>query len=79
MNQFEGDIHLDKSTILVDDIINSGNSILKQIIALENEGIKVTAVLCILIFHSESWYEELQKRNIKIYSLISHDEISLEL
>jgi outer membrane protein assembly factor BamB/orotate phosphoribosyltransferase len=79
MNLFEWDIDSEKPVILVDDLINSGESILRQIIALQNEGIRVAAVICILIFHPEEWYEELQKRNIKIYSLISHDEISSEL
>ena len=47
--------------------------------ALEKEGIQVVAVVCILIFHPEAWYEELERRNIKIYFLISHDEVSQDL
>ncbi|MBP9811947.1 PQQ-binding-like beta-propeller repeat protein [Candidatus Gracilibacteria bacterium] len=73
---FEGTIDTKKPVILVDDIINSGTSIMKQIYALEKEGIKVIAVAAILRFHPEEWYSELKERNIKIHSLISHDEIA---
>lgn len=66
----EGSLNEEK-IILVDDLLNSGSSFLRQIKVLETLGRKVEAVLVVVRFKEESYYEELTNRGIKIYSLFT--------
>jgi outer membrane protein assembly factor BamB/orotate phosphoribosyltransferase len=55
--------------VLLDDIMNRSNSLLKQIEVLESMGERVYAVLTIIRYRDVSYYEQLHKRGIKIISL----------
>ncbi|HEV3245023.1 MAG TPA: PQQ-binding-like beta-propeller repeat protein [Candidatus Paceibacterota bacterium] len=69
----EGDVG-QEPIILLDDAMNSGKSIMRQIKALEAEGKKVRAVCVIIRFRDVSFYEEFAKRGIKIISLFTLDD-----
>ncbi len=67
-NNIEGDLN-SQPVVLVDDILNSGQSILKQINILEKEGLHVKAVFVILRFRARAYYAELEQRGVRILSL----------
>lgn len=75
LNMIEGQIE-DKTIVLVDDILNSGSSFLRQIEVIESLGKKVDVIMCILRFRDSSYYSEIEKRGIKIVSLFSLDDFS---
>ncbi len=61
----------DEKIILVDDLMNSGKSFIRQITALEALGKKVDAVCVVLRFKEPSFYQYFADRNIRIISLFS--------
>lgn len=78
LNMFEGQIS-GKPIVLVDDIMNSGSSFLRQIEALEKDGKKVAVVIVILRYREEEYYQELNKRGIKILSLFELNDFKSSL
>ena len=78
-NQVEGDIQKDTPIILVDDIINNGNTIRKQIKILEEAGHKVSAIFTCLRFRSISHYQDLLDRGIDIVSIFELNDFSNDL
>jgi outer membrane protein assembly factor BamB/orotate phosphoribosyltransferase len=79
MKMVEGSIEAHIPIILVDDILNSGKSFIRQIEVLEALGHKVHAVWCILRFRDLAYYEYFHKKNIKIFSLFTLDDFSESL
>jgi outer membrane protein assembly factor BamB/adenine/guanine phosphoribosyltransferase-like PRPP-binding protein len=69
----EGKISSDP-IILVDDLINSGSSFVKQIKALEAENLKVTAVFAIVKFRKNEDYKYLNERDIPIFNIFELSE-----
>lgn len=67
----------DKPVVLVDDLINSGSSIMRQILLLENEGIPVRDVFTVVRFRELSEYPEILSRNIKISSIFTLPDFSI--
>lgn len=76
LRMIEGTILPHVPIILVDDIMNQGKSLMRQIEVLEALGHTVHAVWTILRYRDESFYEHLHKRNIKIYSLFTLDSLT---
>lgn len=73
LNMIEGTVS-DEKIILVDDIINSGNSFIRQVEVLEALGKKVDTVFSILQFRPDSYYEYFHKRGIRVESLFMLDD-----
>jgi outer membrane protein assembly factor BamB/orotate phosphoribosyltransferase len=71
--QIEGNL-TDEDVVLVDDILNSGRSFMRQIAVLEQEGRRVSAICVLLRFRDLSWYEEFSKRGIRIHSIFSLED-----
>ncbi len=82
LRMIEGSPDDTKEIILVDDLMNKGNSFWKQIEILESLGYKVTEVWSILRFRDISYYKRFHNRNIKVTSLFDlndfYDELQLE-
>jgi orotate phosphoribosyltransferase len=78
LNMFEGVIN-DSTIVLVDDVLNSGESLLKQVVALENIGKKVSYIIVIVQYRDISFYDEFTKRNITILSLFTLNDFENEL
>lgn len=69
----------DEKIILVDDLINSGNSLIRQVEIFEELGKKVVAVFTILRFRDAEYYQYFRKKNIEVRSLFSLDDFSVSL
>jgi outer membrane protein assembly factor BamB/orotate phosphoribosyltransferase len=76
LRMIEGTILPNTPIILVDDIMNQGKSLMRQIEVLEGLGHRVHAVWTILRYRDVAFYEHLHKRNIQIHSLFSLDELT---
>ncbi|MBI4094120.1 hypothetical protein HY417_04100, partial [Candidatus Kaiserbacteria bacterium] len=59
----------DEKVILIDDALNSGRSIVRQVEALKADGKKVAEVCVVLAFRDPSFYEYFKKEGIKIWSI----------
>lgn len=75
LNMVEGEINDDR-IVLVDDLINGGNSIMRATEVIESLGKKVDTVITVLRFRDESYYEELNRRGIRILSLFTLNDFS---
>jgi outer membrane protein assembly factor BamB/orotate phosphoribosyltransferase len=69
----EGDL-TDEPVVLVDDALNSGKSIIRQVKALEAEGKRVEEVCVIVAFREPSYYEYLSERGIRIWSIFTLED-----
>ncbi len=79
MRMFEGGL-TDEPAILVDDSINSGQSMSRQILALSEAGKKVSDIFVILRFRDTRAYSELVKRDsTKIDSIFTLPDFDIPL
>lgn len=74
LRMIEGVIEKDKKIILVDDIINSGKSFVRQIKVLEELGYKVDEVWAILKWRDDNFYTFFNERNIKIKAIFEMND-----
>ncbi|MDR3642572.1 MAG: PQQ-binding-like beta-propeller repeat protein [Candidatus Doudnabacteria bacterium] len=74
MKIVEGKLTDDK-VILVDDLINSGKSFIKQVEVMESLGKKVAAVFVLMRFSALPRYEYFHKKGIKIISILGMDDL----
>lgn len=75
LRMIEGEITAEK-IILVDDLIHTGDSLLRQIEIIERLGKKVTAIFTILRFRNESFYSAFTERGINITTLFELNDFS---
>lgn len=68
-NLVEGEIKSQQPIILVDDILNSGSSIRKQVKIIEEQGGTVTGIFVCLRYRDYSYYQDLIDKGIKIVSI----------
>ncbi len=79
LNLIEGKIN-EFPIVSVDDIINSGNSLLKQQAVLESLGKKISYSFTLISLKDKSYYESFEKKhNIKILSEFSLEQIKSEI
>ena len=64
----EGDIHNEK-IIIVDDLINSGSSILRQVTLLQSLGKKVSHAITIVRFREMEYYYFLKEQGVELNSI----------
>ncbi len=69
----------DNKIILVDDIINSGQTISRQINVIEEQGKKVSNVFTLVNYREETNYKFLKEKDIQLISLFPITEFGLEL
>lgn len=72
----EGTLDETKKIILVDDIMNSGNSFWRQIEVLEQLEYKVDTVWSLLRFRDHSAYKRFQNRGINVQSVLELDDLT---
>ena len=75
----EGQIQDNKKIILVDDIMNSGDSFWRQIETLESLGHKVDTVWSIIRYRDESFYKRFHNRGITIRSVFELNDFAQSL
>ncbi|MDO8522344.1 MAG: PQQ-binding-like beta-propeller repeat protein [bacterium] len=78
MRMFEGELNEEK-IILVDDVVNSGKSFIRQIEALETLGKKVYAVFAVIRYRDLGYYKYFHDKGIKVESLFTLDDFSSSL
>jgi outer membrane protein assembly factor BamB/orotate phosphoribosyltransferase len=79
LNMIEGKVE-DTPIIIVDDLINSGSSILKQKSALGDVQKKPEHAFAVLAFRDEDWCSRFEKKNeIKLTTLFTLSEVKEEL
>lgn len=78
-NRIEGDVHKDVPLILVDDILNHGYTVKKQIKILEESGYRVSAIFVCLRFRDLSQYQDLTDKGIEIFSIFELNDFSAVL
>ncbi|MBL4644658.1 MAG: PQQ-binding-like beta-propeller repeat protein [Candidatus Pacebacteria bacterium] len=75
MRMIEGNLATkDVPVVLVDDILNSGKSFVRQIEVLEELGYTVKAIWIILRFRDKSFYNYFKEKNIELHSLFTLDD-----
>lgn len=77
-NLVEGEL-TDDPIILVDDILNTGTTLRKQIKILEESGHKVTAIFVCIRYRNLSAYQDLINRGMAIRSIFELDDFRNEL
>jgi outer membrane protein assembly factor BamB len=69
MRMIEGEIQEKKKIVLVDDVMNQGNSFWRQVEVVEALGHKVDCVWSILRYRDIDYYKRFHERGIKVESL----------
>lgn len=64
----------EEPVILLDDAMNSGKSIVRQVEALKAEGKRVIEVCVMIAFRDPSYYEYFTKNNIRIWSIFTLED-----
>lgn len=73
MRMIEGRV-ADEKIILVDDIMNTGKSLIRQVEVMESLGKKVDTVFIILRFRDLDYYKYFHEKGIKVESLFTLDD-----
>ncbi len=66
----------DDDVVLVDDLINSGNSLMRQVEIMEQLGKRVVKVITVMRFRDESFYTYFREKGIELFSFFSLDDFS---
>lgn len=74
--QVEGPIISGKKVLLVDDSINSGDSVFKAIVALNSLNFKVVGLIVLVDFY-KTGHKKLLESNIKVESIFNLDDFGL--
>ncbi|HLM84113.1 MAG TPA: PQQ-binding-like beta-propeller repeat protein [Candidatus Bathyarchaeia archaeon] len=69
----------DEKIILVDDLMNSGSTALRQLKVLESLGKKADSFFSLLNFRGESNVDLLKRKQVKLFSLFSLDDFGLSM
>lgn len=69
----------DTPIVLIDDLMNSGGSILHQVEILKEEGRTVRAVIVLVRFREESYYQALHDAGVRIIALFTLDDFGLKM
>jgi outer membrane protein assembly factor BamB/orotate phosphoribosyltransferase len=64
----------DEPVILLDDAMNSGKSIVRQVEALKAEGKRVAEVCVIVAFRDPAYYKYFTENNIKVWSIFTLED-----
>ncbi len=67
----------DEKIIIIDDIVNSGTSVMKQLAVLDGLGKSVSDVFAILRFRESGYYQFLKERGITLTTLFSIADFGL--
>lgn len=75
-NSIEGELSVGMPIILIDDILNSGTTMRKQVEILRELGYRVSAVFVCLRFRDKSHYQDLIDQGIDVLSIFDVNDFS---
>ncbi|MBY0473360.1 PQQ-binding-like beta-propeller repeat protein [Patescibacteria group bacterium] len=78
MKQIEGTVTQDP-VIVVDEIINTGSAVRKQLAVLDDAGVKVNDVFSILQFRAPNAYLHISERGVALNTLYTVEDFNLPL
>ena len=78
-NFYEGEILKSVPIVLVDDVLNTGATFLKQEKILNDEGHSVNFIFSVIRFRDEKYYKEILEKNIDIISIFELSNFKNEL
>lgn len=78
LRQIEGEL-TQEPVILVDDLINNGNTFKKQIVLLEELGYRVTDIFAIVRFRELTHYRFLEEHGVTIHTLFTLKDFGVSL
>lgn len=68
--------------VLVDDLVNSGKSFIRQVEVLTELGYRVHAIWCLIRFRDAEYYTYFKERNIEVHALFElndfHDSLGIQ-
>lgn len=73
--QIEGILPLDAKTVLIDDLLSTGGSVLKAVEATQNEGANVIGVSAIFSYELPAVYQNFEKAGIQFTTLTNYSEL----
>lgn len=76
MRYIEGNINQEAELVLVDDIINSGDSLWKAVMVLEQHGYKPRKIVTILRYRDHSAYQRFADKGIQLDSLLCLNDLT---
>lgn len=76
MKTVEGEIFPNRPIILVDDLMNSGTSFIRQVEILEEMGHSVSAVWSLIRYRDLDYYEYFAKKGITVKSVFTLDDFA---
>ena len=76
LRMIEGEIQPRVPIILVDDLINSGKSLIRQVEVLEGIGYSVKTIWTIIRFHDLDYYTYFNERGIELRSIFTLDDFA---
>lgn len=71
-NQIEGGVDKGQSTIVIEDLISTGGSVISVVEALQFIGAKTSAILAIFTYGFDKASEKISKHNIPVYTLTDY-------
>lgn len=75
----EGNIVEGLPIVIVDDILNSGSTVMKQIIVLQELGYRVHAAFSVLRFRDHEYYQIVKEQGVQLISLFTLDDFSSDI
>jgi orotate phosphoribosyltransferase len=77
-NKIEGRLERNRSTIIVDDLINSGDSVEKCFFSLADDGIYPRDIFCVVNFGNPDLQRKLTRKGVQLSALFHLDELELK-
>ena len=74
-NQIEGGVDKGQSTVVIEDLISTGGSVISVIDALQFIGAEISAVLSIFTYGFDNAIEKFEKLDIPVYSLTDYNTL----
>lgn len=75
-NLIEGELKKDVPIILIDDIINSGDTFKKQIMILEDAGYRVQAIFVCLRYRDLSAYKDITDKGVQVFCIFELNDFN---
>lgn len=75
-NRIEGKLEKGQKTVVVEDLISTGGSVIDVVNALREEGAEVIGIVSIFTYGMEKGIARLKEANVKNVSLTNFDEIA---